>query len=348
MNQILQLNGELPEYFPEHARRLHIFVCRKKSCSRRNGSVRAIRSSKADQKSNHSPGARRSESQQYLSPTKTIGGELFGPGHSTPGSTKTNPFTTEQGPPGSNVLSMHISAMTSERQNTMTEHNRASKSAEHAGSVQNPAAAPTHTARSPGATATSLAQAPLDPGTANFPVYFLDAEYETFDDTIQVHIASANIQQWAGAEADADASNKDQRDAYESTIDRTFQRFADRLSQNPMQVLRYEFKGQPLLYSDHDDVSRAFSQARTGSAASRVSAMGIPPCRNCGANRVFELQMTPQAIAELERDNASVDGMEWGTIILGVCRADCQLPGKDGEVCHLEEWVGVQWEDRRR
>ena len=127
-------------------------------------------------------------------------------------------------------------------------------------------------------------------------------------------------------------SNRDDLVAFESNMDRTFQRFADRLAQNPVQVLRYEF---PLLASKTDEVGRALSQARKG----------IPKCSHCGKKRVFEMQMMPHAITELEVDEVGLDGMEWSTILLAVCSTDCQPPGtRPDAVSYAEEWVGVQWE----
>lgn len=41
-----------------------------------------------------------------------------------------------------------------------------------------------------------------------------------------------------------------------------------------------------------------------------------------------------------EKDDA---GMEWGTVILGVCAGNC---GEEGVVSWREEWAGVQWEER--
>lgn len=85
----------------------------------------------------------------------------------------------------------------------------------------------------------------------------------------------------------------------------------------------------------------------------------MPRCSNCGAKRVFELQLTPHAITELEADEeVGLEGMEWGTVILGACERDC-LPDLDYEgrrekeeegkvVGYIEEWVGVQWEERRK
>lgn len=73
----------------------------------------------------------------------------------------------------------------------------------------------------------------------------------------------------------------------------------------------------------------------------------MPRCQSCNAARVFELQLTPQAIAELEAEELSLEGMDWGSVILGVCSADCLPRGcsEVGQVGYVEEWVGVQWEE---
>jgi len=69
----------------------------------------------------------------------------------------------------------------------------------------------------------------------------------------------------------------------------------------------------------------------------------IPRCANCGAGRVFELQLTPQLIMELEREDLGLDGMDWGSVVMGCCGRDC-CP--EGGVGFVEEWVGVQWEEK--
>lgn len=85
----------------------------------------------------------------------------------------------------------------------------------------------------------------------------------------------------------------------------------------------------------------------------------IPKCENCGQGRVFEFQLTPHAISELEAedDEVGMEGMEWGTVVVGVCAGDCFRGGSEGDyikgdrgegegkVTWLEEWVGVSWED---
>ena len=133
---------------------------------------------------------------------------------------------------------------------------------------------------------------------------------------------------------DSGAGGGTDKDSYESAHDTTFQRFATRLAHNPLQILRYEFDGSPLLYSKTDAVGKLFG-ASTGAK--------IPRCETCGGGRVFELQLVPQAIAELEGEDVGLEGMEWGTVILGVCGGDCGDEGKGWR--WKDEWVGVQWEE---
>lgn len=72
-------------------------------------------------------------------------------------------------------------------------------------------------------------------------------------------------------------------------------------------------------------------------------------CTNCGADRVFEVQLMPHAITVLEEGELSLEGMEWGTIIMGVCSKDCSPRNvEDGKVGYSEEWVGVQWEELQK
>jgi pre-rRNA-processing protein TSR4 len=57
--------------------------------------------------------------------------------------------------------------------------------------------------------------------------------------------------------------------------------------------------------------------------------------------------LTPHAIVELEaeEEDGGLDGMEWVTIVVGVCANDCAGGVIEGMVGYVEEWVGVQWEE---
>jgi pre-rRNA-processing protein TSR4 len=187
-----------------------------------------------------------------------------------------------------------------------------------------------------------------------YPRYHLDAEYETLDAPSVPKIPDNVRMMDIDTEESGSGGGKEDKDVYESSLDETFQKFADRLGQNPDQVLRYEFKGKPLLYSDTDVIGKLLAPHSENASSSNVKVKttsskggaGMPRCQNCGADRVFEVQMTPHAITELEAQETSLDGMEWGTIILGVCSKDCKPSDvSEGEVGYVEEWVGVQWEE---
>lgn len=198
---------------------------------------------------------------------------------------------------------------------------------------------------------------PENPQVPMYPKYHLEAENETLDAPSQpsAPVQPMDVDQPAGSGAVSGGANDD-ADVFESTIDKAFQRFADLLAQNPLQVLRYEYKGTPLLYSKIDTVGKLLSphqstsQSGEGKVATvgRPGSTGIPRCQSCGAARAFELQLTPQAITELEVEESGLEGTDWGTIILGVCQEDCQPKGTEpGQAGYLEEWVGVQWEEVR-
>lgn len=179
------------------------------------------------------------------------------------------------------------------------------------------------------------------PSESEFPqplaYLHLDAEYETLiPEKPQLPEASSSKTQTQYTEEETNALDKD---TFESSLDKTFLKFSDRLAQNPEQVLRYEWKGGPLLYSSTDEVGRRLA----GTNGKMKSTTGMPRCESCGAERVFEVQLVPGAIAALEEGDISVeDGMEWGSVIVGVCERNC---GEVGDVVFREEWCGVQWEE---
>lgn len=194
--------------------------------------------------------------------------------------------------------------------------------------------------------------------------FYLDADYETLSAPSTDVPASVRMETDPDDGADgggrAAAAAAVEKDALDSSVDNDFLRFSSRLEHNPEQVLRYEFGGTPLLYSTTDSVGRLFvpASSSTSSSSSKVtvqpanggrqgSPSGAPPCLSCGAPRVFELQLTPHAIAVLEEDRdiglGGGEGMEWGSVVVCVCARDCG-PRAVGEVGYREEWAGVQWE----
>jgi len=177
-----------------------------------------------------------------------------------------------------------------------------------------------------------------------YPVRWLaDAEFEIIE-PIEMPTQKMEIDT---SDATGSGGGKEDKEVYESVMDTTFQKFADRVGENPDQCIRYEYAGQPLLYSKTDAVGTLLHVASDRNVKVTTSgSKGFPRCGNCGAGRVFEVQLTPHAIEELEIDEDSLDGMDWGTVIVGVCEKDCQQRGvAAGEAGYVEEWAGVQWEE---
>lgn len=282
--------------------------------------------------------------------SSNLGNSLFNSTFSAPASSNHNPFSTSitpnsqpanpfASPPSSNSPSPFSSLSSKPPQPPSTD--LPTTFAQKA-RISSPPPAPTQ--KEPWPSQSSLSKP--------YPSYHLDADYESFDADPPASSKTAT-----DISTDSSGGKDDEKDAFESTIDKTFQKFADRLAQNPEQVLRYEFGGSPLLYSKTDAVGKLFSTSPSSASESKIKtvvsqpreASRIPRCPNCNASRVFELQLVPQAIAELEVEEEGLEGMEWGTVILGVCGNDCAERGVGvGEVGWVEEWVGVQWEEEAK
>lgn len=353
---LLQLNGDLPESFPGHERRLYVLTCRRKTCRRKEGSVRALRGVRITETPTREKEIKETENiseKQPAKPAINLGETLFGAKQSTT-SASANPFSTGSSAAFSNPFSSPSNA---------SSNPFAAAGLPTSELAAKPAQPPSTTADLPKTFASALSlnndtpklgpppppepwpqEADLPPA---YPLYYLaDADYEVLDKVeeqpVPVHTTDLD-EGGAGS-----SSQKEDKDVYEDTIDKTFQNFADRLAQNPEQVVRYEFKGQPLLYSKNDPVGRLLAGSGKENVRVKTASVNgnkIPRCGNCGTGRVFEVQLTPHAIMELEKDEMSLDGMEWGTIILSVCEKDCQQKGVHTGVGYIEEWAGVQWEE---
>lgn len=332
---MLQLNSDLPDKFPGHERRVYLFGCKQKACRRKDGSVRGIRTTRISKVSQD-----KGLSEQAPPPAEepkpkqtNIGESLFGvqPSKSNqnanpfsaPGGAASNPFSTTNKPAANPFApatpsSESVPAKLAEKLQPVEDLTKSF--AEKARiATSNDAPKPTAGPKEPWPSHSSL--------PPPYPTYHIDADKEYLDPEPQavpqnVRLAEAGEFE-TSASAGGSGNSADDKAAVDHLMDKPFQRFADRLAQNPEQVLRYDFAGQPLLYSKKDAVGASWPR--------------VPRCGGCGAERVFELQLTPHAITELEADDLSLEGMDWGTIILASCAADC-----GGEA---EEWVGVQWEE---
>jgi pre-rRNA-processing protein TSR4 len=346
---LLQLNGDLPEHFPGHERRLYVFTCRRKTCRRKDGSIRAIRGVRSFKTAGSKPAEAEVKPEPQVAPKSTplstqLGESLFGVKPAGSVAAPRNPFSTTASASSS---SNPFSAPSASSSNPFS-------SASQASSIEPPQAAQTSALARTFASALSInndnnentptygPSPPAEPWPQESELpkayprhYLVDADYETLDKIVDMPVQNIKMEV---DEEPGSSSQKEDKSAYEDKIDRQFQKFADRMAQNSEQVIRYEFRGQPLLYSTTDAVGKLLSPSSKDGR--------IPACRNCGSRRVFEVQITPHTIIELEAEHMSLEGMDWGTIIIGVCDKDCSPRGTAaGELGYLEEWAGVQWEE---
>ncbi|KAF2835822.1 PDCD2_C domain-containing protein, partial [Patellaria atrata CBS 101060] len=359
MSLLLQLNGDLPERFPGHERRLYLFTCRRKACRRKEGSIRGIRATRIAKGHNSScrieqkhPEPKTTVPQGQKHPLN-LGSQLFR-GANPPTSTTANPFSVST----SNPTRPNPFSTSSSAQNLFSTSSLAAKPAQRPEDPQTQSisnlpetfASKVRISSPP----TSPPPRPHEPWPStsafppSYPLSHIDADYETLDAPSVPEIPS---QTRMDVDGESSAGGKEDKEAFESTLDKSFQRFADRLAQNPEQVLRYEFGGSPLLYSKADVVGRMLAPYHGHDSGGKIKVTagaqsGMHRCTSCGAERVFEIQLTPGAIVELEVDEIGLEGMDWGTVIMGVCSEDCGAKDvSEGEVGYLEEWVGVQWEE---
>lgn len=404
MLMLLQLNGDLPEHFPNDERWLYIFGCPRRACSRKHGSMRALRGVKKHKISNYSTGqpqqktaAEKTSSSsgtkddEPQKPKQDIGASLFGVGSSAAfggPSANANPFSTPTSSSCSTTESNPFAPLPTPSTQTQSspQKPKAQSSEEETEKLPESFADKVRVSSPPPQSSPSQPTGPPTPWPEQsafpspYPQYYLDAEYETLSSPSTPTVPTSA--QTSTMEAEYDGGGKggasgsksgssaaaESKDSFESSLDKVFQRFSTRLGHNPEQVLRYEFRGTPLLYSTTDAVGKVFPYSQSPSssntsphiktttavkgAGSGSGTTKIPRCESCGRERVFEVQLAPHAITVLEDGREDIGagakdetGMEWGTVILGVCAGNCGLE-TEGLVGWREEWVGVQWEER--
>ncbi|QLG72093.1 hypothetical protein HG535_0C04470 [Zygotorulaspora mrakii] len=111
--------------------------------------------------------------------------------------------------------------------------------------------------------------------------------------------------------------------------DDVFQKFQEIVAYNPSQVLRYDLGGTPLLYAKC-----------TPNLVTTVPRPGYNP----SSKRIYEVQLMPKMIMDLEESVTLTGGMQWGTIMI-FTDIENYMPKYDKNgVGYVEEFVKVQWE----
>ncbi|KAJ5266777.1 hypothetical protein N7478_009585 [Penicillium angulare] len=354
MNLLLELHGDLPDHFSHNERRLYLFGCPRKPCNRKPGSIRAYR---AARRVDLDPIPQQEEDETSEAPAPVpqkpkadLGASLFGATSLTNSvSANANPFSsTPSASAGGNPFAMPKPAVPAAQKsaNALAESfaDKVRISSPDSSNAPKTPFKPTPESQGPGAPWPAKSAFP-----APYQNFFLDAEYETLSQPPTPTVPD-NVQM---EPMDEDGSGgADLKDAFESEMDKAFMKFSTRLAHNPEQVLRYEYRGTPLLSSYADQVGKLLHPEHSAGRVTTTGGGHMPRCEYCGATRVFEFQLVPHAISVLEDGREGVGlgkddaGMEWSTIVMGVCGKDC-VPETLAQTGWREEWAGVQWEEMK-
>ncbi|SCU99051.1 LADA_0H17260g1_1 [Lachancea dasiensis] len=174
-----------------------------------------------------------------------------------------------------------------------------------------------------------------------YPGYFLYVDEESFKNKIPDHLKLPKNLKIDNTVLDVNPEEDDSLSSSKITLDpRTeklskfldddvFQKFQEVAGYNPSQVLRYDFGGKPLYYADTKvDLEKI------------VPAPGFNP----SSKRVFELQLMPKMILDLEDTVVEKGGMEWGTIMVFTDIENYTPNFDERGVGYVSECVRVQWE----
>lgn len=160
----------------------------------------------------------------------------------------------------------------------------------------------------------------------------VDDEYLVPEKPVKIEELDSDVMETSSASGPDSTLDPEAAAIAEAVSDPIFSKFASLVQHNPDQVLRYERPLKIVPYSN-DEIYRVF-----------INPSEIPDSEISGGRRIFELQLMPHLISELETDDQLVDGMEWGTIVVATSEDD-DIPDLDDDgVGYVQEWVGVQWE----
>lgn len=337
MTQLLQLDAKLEKVPGE--RMLWVWSCLQKRCRRKEGSVRAWRGVRVTEKEREAH-RRKTEKEVEkkvvdVKDAPKVGDMVFGSGGLGSGAQKANPFSKSGAPAAGGMFGGSNNPFATKPEPKPEPTLPETFAQKLSLNLPPPAATP-----SPAQDPTFFGPAPPWPTTLPnpFPKSYLDADYETLE---KQTFPEFNLPVDYSIEPDSTPSgSKDLTTGEEGHLDTHFQKFADRVAQNPDQVLRYYGHppvADPLFFTKKDDLYKTLGRGKGK----------VPKCKLCGKRREVECQLMPGAIMALERDEVGLDGMEWGTVLVASCTC---VPWErvDREGCwYGEEWCGVQWEERK-
>lgn len=301
---------------PDDDRVIYIFICTK--CQRKSNSVRCIRGVK---KNKPQTGAQKiSDKMASLPAEKEFKINPFDTSKNNPNPFGSNPF----GQSMENPFSVPTPASNDNSQKKVDTNNQ---------QVSAKTARKMHE---------SLKDKQFD-STSTFKGHLLYVEEESFKNKKPDHLKlpknlkidknALELTGGSGSNLEKDPIKLDPRTEKLSKFldDETFQKFQEIVGYNPGQVLRYDLGGKPLLYVD-----------------TKVDLVNtVPnPGYNPSSRRIFEMQLMPKMIIDLEEKVSLTDSMEWGTIMIFTDLENYVPQFDDNDVGYVEECVKVQWESR--
>jgi len=317
---------------------IYVLACKKPSCARKIGSIRAIRGVSKDpkkiaelEKQEQQELKNQLDEKLKLDNARNI--NLFDTETKSNPFESSNPFGSSDNPFTSGDSSNPFSTDTKIKENSKKEESSTSSSKPNFASIA-AKAAPTKESKPKTSNIKSLPE---------YPGYFLYVDQEKFKKKnlpkLPEHLNISENALDMDAETSGSSGMKDlspeAQHLSNSLQDSVFQHFSEIVSYNPLQVLRYELGGKPLLFSNKDDT------------AVKVTKNLVPnPGFNPSSTRHFELQIMPKVIMDLEKDVDDIaNGMSWGTIFVYTDVEDYIPEFDENHVGYVEEWVGVQWEE---
>lgn len=305
-------------------RAIYIFGCQKSGCNRAPGSIRALRAVQKDPKT---MAELEKQIKDELDPKLGQGKEknfLFNNDakaeNSNPFGASSNPFGVDSNPFGAS---------------SSTTNPFDKKTTSEAPKVDFASIAAQNAPSKPAKKKPTIKSLPEYPG------YFIYVDQEKFQkkqqkklpDNVKISDSALDFENDGPSIKEL---NPEAQSVASGLQDKVFQHFSEIAEYNPLQVLRYNLGGTPLLFTSKDDV------------ALKVTKNLIPrPGFNPSSERQFELQMMPKAIMDFEKNvDAKIgEGMEWGTILVYTDKEDLMPVLDENHVGYVEEWVGVQWEE---
>ncbi|ORY03098.1 hypothetical protein K493DRAFT_334374 [Basidiobolus meristosporus CBS 931.73] len=354
----LLLQAYVPLDWSAFHRVMYVWGCNKRKCMQKPGSFRVFRGHLVDEsyiQKLKQKEAKKNKAKPAAAAPSNIGSMIFGGGFGS----FDNPFSADAELP--NIEELKISDPPS------VEADHEAQSVEES----------SQTDTAPSASAESNAWFKSIPA---FPAQYLYIDEEVLEDPS----AKIDLSKYSKylVQEDLDEEGEDagtwQGETYEKSwkpkgYDKAFKRFTEVVSEYPEQCVRYEFSGNPLLYTNRDTVAGLLTSGNPKSL--NYSSHKVPKCPHCSSERVFEFQLMPNILSELPTEKFSENspfnldlnqeemrklgdgvihkfdlGMEWGTIMVFSCGKDCHggvtdVDTTSTDLGYYEEVALVQYEN---